>query len=99
MTENEPETHWHLDRRIPIALIITLALNTGVGIWWLAALGSRVEMIERQVDRGSNLAGEIIQIREQLRGLERVMLRLEAYVDRRQTLREPAEQSPNKSQE
>ncbi len=93
MTDSPPDTQWHLDKRIPIALIVTLAINTGVGIWWLSALGSRVEMIERQVDRGSNLSGEIIQIKEQLRGLERVMLRLESYVDRRESLRERSDAS------
>lgn len=27
---------WHLDRRVPIALILTLLFYGGVGVWWAA---------------------------------------------------------------
>jgi hypothetical protein len=38
---------WSLDRRIPAALIVTLILQTMVGVWWLAQLGERVSTLER----------------------------------------------------
>jgi hypothetical protein len=29
---------WHLDKRIPIALIVTIALQTAMAVWWAAAI-------------------------------------------------------------
>jgi TolA-binding protein len=36
-------TAWHLDKRIPIALIVSLIIQTGVATWWMADLSSRVD--------------------------------------------------------
>ena len=34
---------WHLDRKVPLALILTIVLQTGLGVWWAAGLTSRVD--------------------------------------------------------
>lgn len=34
---------WHLDRKVPLALIVTIVLQTGLGVWWAAGLTSRVD--------------------------------------------------------
>jgi TolA-binding protein len=36
-------TAWHLDKRIPIALIVSLIIQTGVATWWMADLSARVD--------------------------------------------------------
>lgn len=33
---------WHLDRKVPLALIFTIAMQTGLGVWWAASLSSEV---------------------------------------------------------
>jgi hypothetical protein len=33
---------WHLDKRVPIALIVTLVLQTGGMVWWAASLQATV---------------------------------------------------------
>jgi hypothetical protein len=38
---------WRLDKHIPIALLLAIALQTGGGIWWLAQLSAK---IDRAVD-------------------------------------------------
>jgi hypothetical protein len=43
MTETQDAGAWHLDKRIPIALIFTLIVQTAVAVWWLADLSSRVD--------------------------------------------------------
>jgi hypothetical protein len=37
------EYRWKLDRHIPIAVIFTIIMQTGVAIWWMADLSSRLE--------------------------------------------------------
>ena len=44
--EREP---WHLDKKVPLALIMTMALQTLGVIWWAASLSTRVEHQERQI--------------------------------------------------
>jgi len=38
---------WHLDRRVPIGIIVTIALQVAVGIWGASKLDSRVERLEQ----------------------------------------------------
>jgi hypothetical protein len=40
---------WHLDKRIPIALIVTIALQTAMGVWWAAAITTRQGYLERRL--------------------------------------------------
>lgn len=39
---------WHLDKRVPIALIVAIAIQTGGMIWWASSLSERVNSLERQ---------------------------------------------------
>lgn len=47
-TEKEP---WHLDKRIPVATLIVLAVQFGGVVWMLATLAGSVQVISRDVDR------------------------------------------------
>jgi hypothetical protein len=44
--EREP---WHLDKKVPLALIMTMFLQTIGIIWWAASLSTRVDHQERQI--------------------------------------------------
>lgn len=43
MTEPQDTGAWHLDKRIPIALIFTIILQTGLAVWWVSNLSHRVD--------------------------------------------------------
>lgn len=40
---------WHLDKRVPIALILSLAVQTVGIVWWAASLSGRVEDHSRRI--------------------------------------------------
>ena len=44
---DEPNGRWTIDRKIPLALIITLAIQSGVFIWWAAGIDFRVTQLEK----------------------------------------------------
>jgi len=46
MTEN---SNWHLDKKVPIGLIITIGLQIFFGVWFAAKLDSRVDANERML--------------------------------------------------
>ncbi|WP_448950586.1 hypothetical protein [Labrys neptuniae] len=40
--------HWTVDKKIPLALVITLLIQTGGVVWWSSQLNSRVTIIEEK---------------------------------------------------
>jgi hypothetical protein len=52
---------WHLDRRVPIALIVALAVQTSGIVWWAASLSGRVDQHARDIAR---TGGEVAVLRD-----------------------------------
>jgi hypothetical protein len=42
---------WHLDKRVPLALIVTILGQTALAGWFAASLASRIDTLERDVER------------------------------------------------
>lgn len=42
-------TGWHLDKKVPIALIVTLIAQAGMFIWWASSMDARVAAIEARL--------------------------------------------------
>lgn len=80
-TDDDDNEAWHLDRRVPITLIITLLLQAGAGLWFAAKMDSRLVALEeaRLEQRGRDdrqdravsetatlIRGDLSYIRQQL---------------------------------
>ena len=46
MTQPDYETHWHLDRRVPVGIIAAVLIQTIGMIIWATKLDSRVGVLE-----------------------------------------------------
>jgi hypothetical protein len=73
---------WHLDKRVPVALIFTIAIQTGAIIWWAAGINARVEHLERQFmvtapygERIIRLEENVISIREGISDIKGLLRR------------------------
>ena len=42
MTEPQDMGAWHLDKRVPVALIFAIIIQTGTAVWWVGNLSNRV---------------------------------------------------------
>lgn len=40
---------WHLDKKIPIALILTLIFQTSAAIWWASGMDRRMSVAEAEL--------------------------------------------------
>lgn len=82
-------THWQIDRRIPLALILAIGIQTGGALWWASGLTSRVEVLEKQM----------AEAKPQGDRLTRVEVRLDNVVDGiseiKALLRPPAIKAPS----
>jgi len=48
-TDHEYEAKWHLDKKVPIAIIITMAVQVMFFAYWGGGFSNRVDQLERQV--------------------------------------------------
>ena len=53
---------WHLDKRIPVALIMALLIQAGAGLWWAASINARVDVLERALITGAQDHESIIRM-------------------------------------
>ncbi len=85
---------WHLDRKVPIALILAILLQTFGAIWWaatqesrLASLSSDVARVEKKIDDQKDDPVRLARLegfREDLaRRLDRFEAKLDKLIDER----------------
>ena len=75
------DTAWHLDRKVPIALILALTVNIVVGIWWASKLDSRVGSIEKWIESNGRIDARLAVIEEQQKVIQKVVERIETRLD------------------
>ncbi len=74
MSEGRPKESWHLDKRVPVALILTLLAYGGVALWWASGVEQRVVSLEVQ-QRETDAA--IREVPSRLARLEVLLERIE----------------------
>lgn len=42
------DRQWTIEKKVPVALLIALAIQTGVAFWWAASTSERINTLERQ---------------------------------------------------
>lgn len=76
----------HFGKEISISNVITVCSVIAGFIWYASQNEARLSNVERSVDMQMTLREDIAQIREQLKNLDRLTVRLETYLDRRTDL-------------
>ena len=51
MVENRDA--WHLDKKVPIALMVTIFMQSATAVWWASSIESRVGSIAKSDDAQS----------------------------------------------
>ena len=78
MSDATQKEQWHLDKRIPIALILTLLIYGGIALWWASGIEQRVTVMEReQIKTGAALQA----VPERLARLEAILERIEQRLE------------------
>jgi hypothetical protein len=75
--------HWRVDKRLPVALIFTIVMSVGSAVWYASATSARITVLEKTVETQVALRDDIVQLKEQVRGLARLLERMETVLDRR----------------
>jgi len=82
-TNSKFDHQWHLDRRVPIALIVALGAQTSAVSWWAATLSARVDLLERQAVAIGPQAERIIRLESKVDGITGTLWEIKGLIDRR----------------
>jgi hypothetical protein len=76
---------WHLDKKVPITIIVALALQTlgfiYVGTAWKTEIDFRVNNLERLNEDSKSQEGRIIAVEQQLNYITDSLKRIEAKLE------------------
>ena len=93
----EPNSEaWHLDKKVPVAIILTILGQFLIGLWFVAKLDAKVEeqaarlaKTEAQIttiDREARDFGtRIVRIEEKTSSMLAILQRVERFIDGRRT--------------
>lgn len=54
--------HWTVDKKIPLALIFAIMLQTIAGVWWAATTTARLSVVELSQSRSQDLTERVIRL-------------------------------------
>lgn len=66
MESPEYDKEWHLDKKVPVAMMVTLLLQTGAIVWWAAGISVRVDVLEQRAITAAPQAERIIRLESKL---------------------------------
>lgn len=72
--DRRTDDHWSLDKKIPVAMLLAMVFQCGTAIWWISALNSRVNELERGADKvlvkSASHSDEIAGVKDRVLKLE-----------------------------
>ncbi len=82
MSDSE-DRQWHLDKRVPLALIMTIIGQTIVAAWGASNLWTRVGELERQMQTAAPQFERIIRLETKVDGITGSLSEIKALIGRR----------------
>ncbi|MEZ5691470.1 MAG: hypothetical protein R3D71_07390 [Rickettsiales bacterium] len=73
MIEQETSVNWRVDKRIPIALLVTLFLQIAAALIWASQLNARVGMLEQESLNSALFGEKLARIDERLQSVRQHM--------------------------
>jgi hypothetical protein len=86
MSEAE-DRQWHLDKKVPLALIMTIVGQTIVAAWGASNLWTRVGELERQMQIAAPQFERIIRVETKVDAITGSLSEIKALINRRSEAR------------
>jgi hypothetical protein len=77
------DRQWHLDKRVPLALIMTIVGQTVVAAWGASNLWTRVGEMERQMQIAAPHFERIIRVETKVDAITGSLSEIKALINRR----------------
>jgi hypothetical protein len=82
MSEAEDDKHWTVDRRVPLALIVTIVLQTGGLVWWASSLSERVNVLEKRAEQTAPQAERLTRVEVRLESVQEGITEIKRLIRR-----------------
>lgn len=79
----EYESHWHIDKKVPLAFILTIVMQTAAFIWFGARLDQRVETLERESAARLPQADRLTRVEVKLEGVQEGIVEIKRLIQAR----------------
>ncbi|HMA72994.1 MAG TPA: hypothetical protein VKP67_16165 [Xanthobacteraceae bacterium] len=80
---NAEDRQWHLDKKVPLALIMTIVCQTIVAAWGASNLWTRVGELERRMQIAAPQFERIIRLETKVDGITGSLSEIKALINRR----------------
>lgn len=80
--QEQHDNRWHLDKRVPLALIFAILLQTVVVVSWLSTLGERVNQLERDRAATAPQADRLTRVEVKIESIQAATERIERLIRR-----------------
>ena len=71
------EESWQIDRHIPLALIVTIILQTAAAVWWASSLNNRVSQLESFHEQSRPQESRLVIVEQRLGFIQETLKRIE----------------------
>jgi hypothetical protein len=87
MAEKDERSHWSLDKRIPVALIVTLVVTIVTGVLWVGGLSETVSRHDKtledfRVNGTPGVREKVSRLEARTDGLDQRLDRIDSGIDR-----------------
>lgn len=82
MSQPDDDAKWHLDRRVPLAMILAIIMQTGTFIWWASSLTERVNTLERERVATAPQGDRLTRVEVKVEGVQTSLDRIERLIRR-----------------
>lgn len=69
-------------RRIPLAVVLAILVQTGAGLLWAGAAAERISVVEGKIDHASAIAERLARLEAEVEAARASLDRLEKSIDR-----------------
>jgi hypothetical protein len=73
---------WRLDRHVPVALVVTILIQTGAALLWSGAAAERLSALEARSARTDEMVERTARLEEQSSAMRASLVRIEEKLDR-----------------
>ncbi len=81
MTTPDVKPGWHFDRRITIAFVFVIAMQTATGIWWAATQSARTDSIETWIADNKTVTERLAVLQANQINIQRTVDRIDRKLE------------------
>lgn len=74
--------NWHLDKKVPIAVIAAIVAQTGAFIWWAGSINERVSSLERRAETTATQGDRLTRVEVKIESIQEGITRIERMIRR-----------------